>query len=90
MILVEVIDKLAFKLKKSPSKIKKVYELYWLFIKKYIENQHIDLYMTEEEFQKLKPNINVPRLGKFYCSWEFIQKLKKQKENAKYKKSKTS
>jgi hypothetical protein len=38
---------------------------------------------SEEDFNKLRTNINVPSLGKFHLDWERIQN--KRKENERYK-----
>lgn len=41
---------------------------------------------SEEEFSKLRPNINIPSLGKFHIEWERL-KNKKEDERLKNKKA---
>ena len=45
-----------------------------------------DINNNEEEFSKLRPNINIPSLGKFHIEWERL-KNKKEDERLKNKKA---
>lgn len=54
-----------------------VYRAYWRSIKNYIESLPLKDDLTEEEFDKLRPNINLPQLGKLFVSKERYDTKKK-------------
>lgn len=46
--------------------------------------------VSEEEFKQLRTSFNIPSIGKFYTSWERIEKLKEQYEKNNSEESKTN
>lgn len=60
----------ADKLGLCPKLVEKVYKQYWGVIKEIIESQPLKEDMTEEEFNNLKSCISIPRIGKFYCTYD--------------------
>ena len=77
---------LANELKLPETTIKRVYNLYWLFIRKKIESLELkDL--PEEELRKIKSSFNIPSIGKFALNYK---KIKYAKNGAKNKKCKTN
>ena len=52
----------------SPDVVEKVYKAYWLYIKTTIEALPLKEDLTEEEFSKLRTNVNIPSLGKLSCT----------------------
>lgn len=60
--------------------VRKVYKAYWRFIKDSIEALPLRDNLSEEEFNKLKTNINVPSLGKFTCTFDRYQRVNKRYE----------
>lgn len=67
---------------------------FFKFIKVSIENLPLKEDLTEEQFNKLKTNFNIPKLGKLHCTWEEYKKTKlgveRKKKYAKKIKHKSS
>ena len=73
------------------------YRSYWGFIRKTIEVLPLKEDLSEEEFNKLRPNFNLPSLGKFHVTYDRyvgmkkrLEIIKKIRENANTNKSKKS
>lgn len=60
--------------------IDKTYKAYWLFIRETIKDLPLKEDMSEEEFLGLRPNINIPSLGKLCCTYERYKGIKKRFE----------
>lgn len=97
MTYTEIIQEVARKNGLSAKYVNKVYRAYWTAIKEYITSLPLKDIETEEEFLKLRPNINIPSIGKLYISIEnfrgqkdrqrFIEYYKKkEEENATHQK----
>lgn len=56
------------------------YKSYWKFIKQEIQALPLKGDISEEEFNSLRTNFNVPGLGKFYLTWDRVQGCKKRSE----------
>lgn len=63
------ISKLSRELGLSEITIVKTYEAYWQFIRQTIQSLPLKEELTEEEFSKLRPNFNIPNLGKLVCTY---------------------
>ena len=85
----EIIKQVAEELDLPKDLVNKTYKAFWRFIKDKIQELPLKEDLSLEEFQKLRPNFNVPALGKLCCTEDKFIKAKKQKEyiNAKIKKS---
>ena len=57
--------------------VRKVYKSYWKAVKEYIESLPLKEELTDEEFQKLQPNVNIPSLGKLYVTLDKYRGMKK-------------
>lgn len=74
----------------------KVYKAYWRAIREYISSQPLKNNLSDEEFLKLRPNVNVTALGKFYVTLDMYKeanrkfKEQKEKEDATYKEGETN
>ena len=55
------------------------YRSYWEFIKKTIQELDLRDDMTEEEFNKLRTNFNIPSIGKLYITWDKLSNVKKRR-----------
>ena len=82
----EIIAEVASSLNLSQKYVDRVYKAYWKAIRNYITALPLKDDLTDEEFLKLKPNINIPSIGKFYVSLNRYQRLKKQGEVIKSRK----
>lgn len=58
------------------SLVESVYKSYWKFIKETISEHRLSE-MTEEEFDSLSANFNIPRLGKLFVEYEKIEKYRR-------------
>ena len=58
--------------------VDKTYKAFWRFIRDTINELPLKTDLTEEEFNKLRTNFNIPSLGKFTCN---INKFITLKEN---------
>lgn len=56
--------------------VKKVYEGYWRAIREHISSLPLKDDLTDEEFLKLQPNINIPSIGKLYVGLDRYKKIK--------------
>lgn len=87
----EIVNKVAEDLNLDRKIVDRTYTAYWKTIKDYIESLPLMEDLSEEEFKELKPNINIPSLGKLYVTYERYKYKKleykkyKDKENATHK-----
>ena len=70
--------KVAKELNLSEEFVDKVYKSYWITIREYMSSLPLKENLTEEEFNKLRPNINIPYIGKFYVTYDRYKNKKKQ------------
>lgn len=84
----EIIYKVAQELNLPVEVVDKTYKAYWLSIRSMISDLPLKDIKTEEEFNKLKPNFNIPSLGKLSVTWERFQGLQKRFEYIKHLKEK--
>lgn len=57
--------------------VDKTYKAYWKAIREHITSLPLKEDLTDEEFIKLKPNINIPSIGKLYVTLDRYKKMKK-------------
>ena len=53
---------------------------YWRAVKEHIAALPLKEDLTDEEFLKLQPNINIPSLGKLYVTLDRYKRMKKMQE----------
>ena len=82
----EIIAEVASNTGLSKNFVNKVYRAYWKAIRDHIIALPLKEDLTDEEFQKLRPNVNIPSLGKFNVTLDRYHRLKKQGEIIKSKK----
>lgn len=61
--------------------VDKAYKSFWLYIRNSVQKLPLKDDLTEQEFLLLKPNFNIPSLGKLTCTY---QRYKGVKERFKY------
>lgn len=74
----EIVAQVAGSTGLSKKMVDRIYKLYWRSVREYIKSKTLKEDLTEEEFIKLKPNVNVPSLGKFYVDFNKYKRLKEQ------------
>ena len=81
----ETIEALSRKLNLSSSVIENAYKAYFLFIRKTAEQFPFKEDMDEKVFNKLRPNFNIPNLGKLACTYNRYTGMKKKNQLMKKK-----
>ena len=74
------VNQVAENLGLTPKEVDKVYRAYCRLIKEKIESLPLKEDLTEEEYNQLQVNINLPSFGKLYTSWQKRENLKKRLE----------
>lgn len=64
----EIVSRIADSVGLSERLVDKIYRAYWRAVKKHIELLPLKQDLTEEEVLNLKPNVNIPSIGKFYLT----------------------
>lgn len=84
----EIINKVSGDINLPPDTVDKIYKAYWRYIRDTIQTLPLKDNISEEEFSKLKPNFNIPSLGKLTCTYkrylgvkEKFNHIKKLREN---------
>lgn len=84
----EIINKVSGDMGISPDIVDKAYKAFWKYIRDTIQDIPLKDDMSEEEFIMLKPNFNIPSLGKLTCTYkkyrgikEKFKHIKKLREN---------
>lgn len=80
MISSEIIAKVANDLGLPKELVEKTYSAYWKVIKDYIISLPLKKDLSEKEFKKLRPNINIPSIGKLYITYDRYKRLKRRDE----------
>lgn len=77
--------------------VSKTYRYYWAFIRDKIQELPLKQDLTEEQFNQLRPNFNIPSIGKLCVPYDRYTSIKRQfkykqkiKENEEAKKDKTN
>jgi len=76
----EIISKVAETTGYSRKLVDSTYKAYWKAIRDYITSLPLKENLTDEEFLSLRPNVNIPSIGKLYVSLNKYRRLKKQEE----------
>ena len=56
--------------------VEKTYRAFWRAVKEHIQALPLKEDLTDEEFMTLKPNVNIPSIGKLYVTPERYRKVK--------------
>ena len=54
------------------------YKSFYEFVKEKITELPLKDNLSEEDFSKLRPNFNIPSLGKLHCTYERYENVKKR------------
>lgn len=58
--------------------VSKAYKAYWLYIRNSVQSIPLKGELTEAEFSLLRPNFNIPSLGKLYVTYDKYKGVKKR------------
>lgn len=81
MVYEEIISGVAVETGLSERLVDKTYKAYWRAIKQYIASLPMKEDLTDEEFEKLKPNINIPSIGKLHVTLDRYHRMKRHHAN---------
>jgi hypothetical protein len=73
----EIIQKVSEDTGLSKSLVEKTYRAYWKAVKEYIASLPLKEDLSDEEFLKLRPNVNIPSLGKLHVTLSRYQSLRR-------------
>lgn len=74
----EIITKVAEDNSLDRKFVDKVYRLFWFTIKNRIEQLPLKEELTEEEFNRLTTNFNIPSIGKLCCTYDRYKSVKRK------------
>lgn len=90
MTYTEIIQKVSEDTKIPLEVVDKTYKAFWLYIRNSVKELPLKEGLTETEFLNLRPNFNIPSLGKLSCTYQrylgvkekfnHIKKLRKNEE----------
>lgn len=61
--------------------VEKTYNSFWRFIRDKAESLPLKEDLTEEEFNNLQVNFNIPSIGKLICPWDRYNSIKTRYNN---------
>lgn len=73
----DIITKVSGDLSLPKSLVDKTYKAYWKVIREHITSLPLKKDLTQEEFSKLQPNVNIPSIGKLCVTPERYRRMKK-------------
>lgn len=76
----EIISQVSETLGLPESLVDKTYRGYWKAIKEHITSLPLKENLTEEEFDRLQPNVNIPSIGKLYVTYDRYKRLRHRNE----------
>lgn len=76
----QIIESVANELQLPVDLVRKTYKAYWQFVRDTIQQLPLKDDISEEEFEKIKTNFNIPSLGKLYCTRDRYLRVKKRFE----------
>jgi hypothetical protein len=74
----EIVAKVSEDTGLSRKLVDSTYKSYWRAVREHIKSLPLKEDISEEEFKKLKPSVNIPSLGKLYVTYERYMKIRKQ------------
>lgn len=66
----EIVNKVSGDIGLSPDTVDKTYKAFWKYIRDTIQELPLKEDISEEEFLMLRPNFNIPSLGKLTCTYK--------------------
>ena len=72
----EALDQVANKLNIPVEVVKEAYESYWRYIRCTISELPLKEDISENEFNKLRTNFNIPSIGKLACPYDRYKAIK--------------
>ena len=70
----EIISRVSAETGLTTRLVDRTYKAYWKVIREYIKSLPLKEDLTDEEFMQLRPNINLPSLGKLNVTYHGMKK----------------
>lgn len=70
--------------------VDRTYKAYWKMVREHISNLPLKEDLTDMQFQKLQPNVNIPSLGKLCVTLDRYKGVKKKYKRIKEYKEKNN
>ena len=83
MIWHDAAEEVAVKLDLPPEVVREAYSSYWKFVRENISALPLKDDITEEEFNSLRTNFNIPSIGKLSCTYDRYRAIKNRYKYAK-------
>lgn len=77
----EIIKKVSEELGLPKGLVDRTYKAYWRAVREHITSLPLKEDLTDEEFMKLRPNVNIPSIGKFYILLDSYRTIRKNYDN---------
>jgi len=77
----DIIVKVAGDLGLSKRLVDKTYRAYWKAVREHISSLPLKEDLTDEEFMKLQPNVNIPSIGKLYVTLNRYHRINESYNN---------
>lgn len=76
MTYTEIVQKVSGDTGIPPDIVDKAYKAFWLYIRNSVQELPLKEDITETEFLSLRPNFNIPSLGKLTCTYSRYRGVK--------------
>ena len=83
MVYEEIIQRVSADTGLSCRLVDRAYKAYWKAVRDHITSLPLKKDLTDEEFMQLRPNVNIPSIGKLYVTLKRYQGVKKHFEGYK-------
>ena len=80
----EIIAKVSRDTGLSPRLVDRTYRSFWRIVRQHITSLPFKENLTDEEFMELRPNVNIPSIGKLNVTLDRYHGMKKYYENSRY------
>ena len=77
----EIIKKVSEELGLPKVLVDRTYKAYWRAVREHITSLPLKEDLTDEELMQLRPNVNIPSLGKFYILLDSYRTIRKNYDN---------
>lgn len=80
MTFEEIITEVSRKLDLPRELVEKTYKAYWKEVREHIASLPLKQDLSDEDFLKLQPNVNIPSIGKLHVTLDRYRRMKKSQE----------
>lgn len=74
----EIVAKVSEDTGLSRKLVDRTYKSYWRAVREHIKSLPLKEDLSEEEFNKLKPSVNIPSIGKLYVTYDRYKKIRQR------------